>query len=101
MSQCCIDVYCTEPLESGECLVSTDSTAWEDAGLITGLGLGSGSCLCEFPEGPYSNSNASDYTDDTGACCYLVGIAGCEGRPLKVAGEIRLAGLVRGKPWRG
>lgn len=100
MGQCCVDVYCIAPTDGENCLVPSAETAWDDATTITGLGLGSGDCLCENPEGPYSNEGAQQYTDTTGACCYLVGVASCEGRPLLVAGEIRKAPLLRGRAWR-
>lgn len=100
MGQCCVDVYCTEPESSGDCREPSDATAWDDATAITGLSLGSGDCLCETPEGPYNNTNATQYTSTNGECCYLVGIAGCEGRPLKIAGQIRKATLRIGHAWR-
>ncbi|MEC8277504.1 MAG: hypothetical protein VX026_07310, partial [Myxococcota bacterium] len=82
------------------CREPSDATAWDDATAITGLSLGSGDCLCETPEGPYNNTNATQYTSTNGECCYLVGIAGCEGRPLKIAGQIRKATLRIGHAWR-
>jgi len=99
MGQCCVDVYCINPTTDGECLVPSANSAWDDATTITGQNLGSGWCLCENPEGPYSNEGAEQYTTTTGDCCYLVGIASCAGRPLLVAGEIKMAPLRRGKRW--
>lgn len=91
---CCIDVYCYTP-EEGTCPDSESA----NAASITGLGLGSGDCLCSSVEGPYSPERADEYTDTTGDCCYLVGVQGCEGRPMFVEENIRKAPLVHGKRW--
>ncbi len=88
--QCCVDVYCTPAKSDGTC-ASTDETT---AGDITGLSLGSGDCECDAPEGPYAPYDGKD-----GDCCYLVGVQGCEGRPMIVQGHQRRAPLVRGRSW--
>jgi len=95
---CCVDVYCHEPAD-GNCIEITAENGWDAASTITGLSLGSGNCLCSEPDGPYSNEGAEAYTDTVGSCCYLVGIVGCEGRPMQVAGQLRTAPLVRGRRW--
>ena len=87
-------MYCTEPV-NGDCLEAENANAVE----ITGLGLGSGSCLCDDVQGPYSSEGAEAYTETTGSCCYLVGVQGCEGRPMLVAENLRKAPLIRGKRW--
>ena len=56
--------------------------------------LGSGSCECEAPAGPYA-----PYEGKEGDCCYTVGVQGCEGRPLMIAGRARTAPLLRGRSW--
>jgi hypothetical protein len=91
---CCVDVYCTESVDE-ECPEAEN----QNAGMITGLSLGSGDCLCEDVAGPYSSQGAEAYTETTGDCCYLVGVQGCEGRPMMVRDELRKAPLVRGKAW--
>ena len=91
---CCIDVYCYTPSE-GDCPEADNSSAME----ITGEELGSGSCLCDDVQGPYSNEGAAASAETTGDCCYLVGVQGCEGRPMFVDEHLRKAPLVRGKRW--
>jgi len=84
--QCCDDVLCTTPV-NGACPSTADARA-----VLTGLPPGSGSCECEPLRGPYANTDA----DSADACCYLVGSIGCEGRPLLVHGEARLAEVIAG-----
>jgi hypothetical protein len=88
---CCVDVYCIDAASDGSCLSTTETNASE----ITGIGLGSGSCECEAPAGPYA-----PYDGKSGDCCYTVGVQGCEGRPLIIAGNLRTAPLQRGRSWR-
>ena len=92
--ECCVDVYCTEPV-NGDCL----EAAGQNADAITGLGLGSGLCLCDEVQGPYANQNAEPATAANGECCYLVGVQGCEGRPMLVEENLRKAPLIRGEAW--
>ena len=92
--ECCIDVYCAEPV-NGDCLEGIN----QNADAITGAGLGSGSCLCDDVEGPYSNEGATAETAANGECCYLIGVQGCEGRPMLVEENLRKARLIRGKSW--
>ena len=87
---CCVDVYCTPAKSDGSCAATTETTAEE----ITGMMLGSGSCECEAPAGPYA-----PYEGKEGDCCYTVGVQGCEGRPLMIAGRARTAPLLRGRSW--
>jgi hypothetical protein len=87
---CCVDVYCAAAQADGTCAESTDVSA--DA--LTGESLGSGSCQCDTIQGPFAPPAGA-----TGACCYLVGIQGCTGRPMVVDGRLLRAGLVRGKRW--
>jgi len=88
---CCVDVYCIDP-PAGEACPSTDEVGPDQ---ITGIGLGTGSCLCEPADGPYAS-----YEGEVGECCYLVGVQSCEGRPLRVDGHDRRATLIRGRSWR-
>jgi hypothetical protein len=89
---CCVDVYCIDAATDGSCPSTTETNSSE----ITGIGLGSGSCECEAPAGPYA-----PYDGKPGDCCYTVGVQGCEGRPLIIAGNLRTAPLQRGHSWRG
>jgi hypothetical protein len=82
--QCCEIVLC-EPPTDGAC-----SAADVAHTTLAGLPPGSGECECSPIRGPYAG------TADGGAatCCYLVGSISCEGRPLLVAGEARLAEVI-------
>ncbi|MGK4001799.1 ferritin-like domain-containing protein [Sorangium sp. So ce1036] len=84
--QCCFEVYCAAPVD-GACPEASEA-APHLSDLPPG---GSGICRCEEPQGPYANRAASD----PASCCYLVGSIGCEGRPLLIGGEPRLAPLER------
>ncbi|AUX36733.1 MULTISPECIES: hypothetical protein [Sorangium] len=91
--QCCYEVHCTAPVD-GACPAASAAAPHLD-----GLPPGSGTCMCdgdgeggaESIQGPYANRAASD----PASCCYLVGAIGCEGRPLLVRGEPRVAPLAR------
>ncbi|WP_437966274.1 ferritin-like domain-containing protein [Sorangium sp. So ce260] len=91
--QCCYKVHCAAPV-GGACPAASD--AWPH---LDDLPPGSGSCTCdgdgeggaESIEGPYANRTASD----PASCCYLVGAIGCDGRPLLVGGEPRVAPLAK------
>ena len=92
--ECCVDIYCTAPV-NGDCLEAEP----QNASTITGIGLGSGNCLCDDVEGPYSNQGVEAATAANGECCYLVGVQGCEGRPMLVEENLRKAQLIRGQAW--
>ncbi|WP_437687743.1 hypothetical protein [Sorangium sp. So ce176] len=91
--QCCYEVHCAAPVD-GAC-----PAAAQAAPHLEGLPPGSGSCMCDGDGeggaqsilGPYANRAASD----PASCCYLVGHISCEGRPLLVRGEPRVAPLSR------
>ncbi|XXX75198.1 hypothetical protein WMF30_46875 [Sorangium sp. So ce134] len=91
--QCCYEVHCAAPV-GGAC-----PAASEAAQHLDDLPPGSGTCMCdgdgeggaESIMGPFANRTASD----PASCCYLVGSIGCEGRPLLVRGEPRVAPLTR------
>lgn len=83
--ECCVDAYAMSP-DNGSC----PEASTVDASELSGQMLGSGACQCTPVEGPYA---APDGGSD---CYYTVGIQGCEGRPMVIAGHIRKAGLVRG-----
>ncbi|WP_437588256.1 hypothetical protein [Sorangium sp. So ce1000] len=93
--QCCYKVHCTAPV-NGAC-----PAASEAAPHLENLPPGSGTCTCSaegegaagWIQGPYANRTASD----PASCCYLVGSISCEGRPLLVRGEPRVAPLARGQ----
>lgn len=88
---CCTDVYCIAAGSDGACRAADDVTAEE----ATGLGLGSGDCQCGPVEGPYAPR-----AGDPEACCYLVGVQGCTGRPVVVAGRLVRATPRRGRAWQ-
>ena len=83
--QCCYEVHCVLPETDGVCLDPQTAP-------LTGLPPGSGECECEKRLGPYQNTNP----DDAQKCCYLVGWISCDGRPLMIEGEARLADVVCG-----
>lgn len=87
--QCCYEVHCSLPELDGVCLDPKSAT-------LTDLPPGSGECECEMRLGPFQNTN----TADSQKCCYLVGSIACDGRPLMIEGEARLADVVCGsKAW--
>ncbi|WP_437598264.1 hypothetical protein [Sorangium sp. So ce590] len=91
--RCCYEVHCAAPVD-GAC-----PAASEAAPHLDDLPPGSGTCMCdgggeggaEAIQGPYANRTASA----PASCCYLVGAISCEGRPLLVRGEPRVAPLAR------
>ncbi|WP_437678937.1 hypothetical protein [Sorangium sp. So ce131] len=86
--RCCDEVHCTAPVD-GACPAAASV-------LLSDLPPGSGTCQCEDPRGPY----ASRTQGDPESCCYLVGSISCDGRPLLIRGEPRLAPLDRaGSAW--
>ncbi|MCB9795548.1 MAG: hypothetical protein H6741_22830 [Alphaproteobacteria bacterium] len=87
-NECCVDAYSTAQVQ-GSC----PAAAALDASELTGQSLGSGSCQCSDIEGPYADPNGGS------DCYYTVGIQGCEGRPMVIAGQIRKAALARGAGW--
>lgn len=88
--ECCVNAYGAEMVD-GEC----PEASTLDASALTGESLGSGSCSCTAIEGPYAPPQGQ-----TEPCTYTVGIQGCEGRPMRVAGQLRAAPLRRGEGWR-
>lgn len=84
--RCCEITPCTAPID-GICPSPADlrNTA-------PSLPPGSGTCECSTRRGPFAGTN------DAGdaLCCYLVGSISCEGRPLLVHGEARLAEVLAG-----
>lgn len=87
---CCVDVHCIDADTDGTCRPSDAVTAEE----LTGLSLGTGNCQCTPVEGPYAPR-----AEDSGDCCYLVGIQGCSGRPVVVQGRPVRARARWGRPW--
>ncbi|WP_437607248.1 hypothetical protein WMF20_41550 [Sorangium sp. So ce834] len=89
--RCCYEVHCAAPV-NGACPPATEAPL-----RIEDIAPGSGSCMCyredltEAIEGPYANRDASAPE----SCCYFVGVISCEGRPLLVRGEPRVAPLAR------
>jgi hypothetical protein len=93
---CCVRVNCIEPPDGGRTCPASAALTARDLGYS---GLGSGSCGCAPIVGPYSPASTRQYSETDGPCCYTIGIMGCTGRPLFVAGKPRLAPLVRGAGW--
>ena len=87
---CCVDVYCIDAAADGTCSPADAVTAET----LTGLSLGSGDCQCTPVEGPYAPR-----PEDGAACCYLVGIQACSGRPVVVHGQPVRARARWGRPW--
>jgi len=95
--QCCVTQRCYTPTGSEECQAI-------EGPLVRSLTPpGSGSCGCgdaDHPAvaGPYAR-NASVPASSEGSCCYLIGSIGCEGRPLRVDGQVLLAPVVVRGDW--
>ena len=87
---CCVDVYCIDAAADGTCSPADAVTAET----LTGLSLGSGDCQCTPVEGPYAPR-----PEDGAACCYLVGIQACSGRPVVVHGQPVRARARWGRRW--
>ncbi|MFO0592968.1 MAG: hypothetical protein U0441_35835 [Polyangiaceae bacterium] len=83
--QCCYEEHCIQPDANWQCEAPNVAP-------ITDLPPGSGTCECEMRQGPFLNSDPND----SQKCCYLVGSIGCDGRPLMIEGEARLADVVTG-----
>ena len=49
--------------------------------------------------GPYDRATSPKTPPEAGPCCYIAWIGSCEGRPLMVAGEKRLAPVVHRDDW--
>ncbi len=98
--ECCPSVQCYEPAAGDPCLAIDDERGAKHE-VAVALGddhLGSGQCLCDL-SGPYDPVNKAAYTDDAGHCCYVIVIQGCEGRPMIVAGGLRLAAAAARSDW--
>ncbi|HMR78266.1 MAG TPA: hypothetical protein PKD61_24325 [Polyangiaceae bacterium] len=87
--QCCEKVGCTQPV-NGACPANTDLY-----GKLPGYPSGSGSCSCGTSSGPFAPHDPATEA----ACCYLFSSIGCDGRPLVVGGQLRLARVVRRLDW--
>lgn len=92
---CCEGVHCYTP--SGSSCPSAAQVSLGDLGVHA---PGSGTCECGRA-GPFNSAGAEQWTDEAGACCYVIGVQSCMGRPLKVGGHARLAGIVSGDGWSG
>lgn len=92
---CCVSVHCIQPPEGGVVCPAASAVTEHDLGYAS---LGSGQCGCAPIAGPYTSS-ARQYSTTDGPCCYTIGVMGCTGRPLLVAGRPRLAPLVRRRGW--
>jgi hypothetical protein len=93
---CCVSVHCVEPPGGGALCPAASAVTEQDLGYA---GLGSGQCRCVPIDGPFAVSSAGQYSATEGPCCYTIGVMGCTGRPLMVAGRPRLAPLVRRGGW--
>lgn len=86
--QCCLDVYCGPRPDAG----CPDAPNAQE---LTAFGYpftGSGDCACGEVDGPFRGQS-----DD--ACCYVAGVIGCTGRPLRAEGALVLAPVVRRADW--
>ena len=87
---CCENLYCYDPADGAEC-PDYDVTL-NDA--ITGQSLGSGTCSCDGGAGPVDPTEFPEAPESEGACCYVVGLQACTGRPMLVGGFAVRATLV-------
>lgn len=95
--QCCVKASCYTP---------TDGVCAPTAPGEIGLPPGSGTCGCSVnPQGPFVATqgpyakNPSHTPNKDGACCYLFGSIGCDGRPLLVDGEALTAEVIHRSDW--
>lgn len=86
--QCCLDVYCG-PRPAAGCPEAPDSYELTEFGYPS---TGSGECACGDIEGPFAGETPDE-------CCYVAGIVGCTGRPLRHADALVLAPVVRRTDW--
>lgn len=100
----CYEVRCYEPDEGRACVTASAEVPTSEGAAAAALGIDlpfgceSGDFLCGI-RGPYDPSDKARYTDDSGRCCYSVCTSSCEGRPLLVGGQLRLAGVVPRGDW--
>jgi hypothetical protein len=87
--QCCETVGCTDAI-NGACPATTELSS-----KLPGYPSGSGSCSCGTASGPFAPHDPATEA----ACCYIFSSIGCDGRPLVVGGELRLARVVRRLDW--
>ena len=90
---CCDEVYCFTPAAS-DCPASMD-VSQSDLGVYA---PGSGTCECGRA-GPFNSQGSEAWTEQSGACCYVVGTQSCMGRPLTVDGLLRMADIVSQPGW--
>ncbi len=89
--QCCEKVGCMAAT-NGACPPADKLSS----GSPKGYPAGSGSCSCGSANtGPFAPQDPA--TEE--ACCYIFSSIGCDGRPLVVDGETRLAPLVARTDW--
>jgi hypothetical protein len=93
---CCVSVHCIEPPPGAGACPPLPAVTSQDLGYGT---LGSGTCGCAPIAGPFDAESAQPYSSTQGPCCYTIGTNWCTGRPFVVAGQLRLAPLVRGAGW--
>lgn len=102
--KCCTDVACYAPMPSDTaCLPYAEAVAQRGLGLQKGAG--SGTCACGSNGGiggPYAVPDGYPQTPGVqpGSCCYTSTYNSCTGRPLAVAGTLRVASLAaEGEAW--
>lgn len=86
--QCCEKVNCVEPV-NGDCPLGSEVVKTQMTSLPAGA------CHCnEEAKGPFAPRGPGE-----SACCYLIGVIPCDGRPLIVNEVMRLAALVARNDW--
>jgi hypothetical protein len=100
--QCCYKALCYTPANGAACASAEDveTLGWQD---FPAFPPGSGECTCydethPVVQGPFARHPTSP-AEGEGDCCYMVGVIGCEGRPLRVEGAAVVAGVVRRADW--
>jgi hypothetical protein len=99
---CCLRVFCIDPPAGQAACKPANAVTSQEIGYPS---LGSGTCMCSVPgraagfSGPYSPESAQQYSNSQGACCYLIGLHWCTGRPLIIDGQALLAELVSSTGW--
>ncbi len=98
--QCCFKALC---YASAECLPA-DSPELSQRLQDAGFPPGSGRCTCQRDgqpsvSGPFSRNDGDPNASGNGNCCYVVGGIGCDGRPLMIQGEARVAPVIARSDW--
>lgn len=89
--RCCERLICRAPVD-GACPPGDGKT------------YGSGSCQCgDFQtKGPYEAAEDDPHrakASGAGSCCYVTASISCDGRPLNIEDQVRVAGIVQRGDW--